>query len=234
MSRRRQFESHDRQQGDCFIRGQQRAGEADRRRRPGRCFHLGRPGLDGLCRPARPAHARTPGSNLLRNTLGADRAGVEQSRRSGSGRVSPSPPRWAGRSSRWPIPTACPPANMAEAPSSAWASGRSVEKQIARAENVRAALALVSRGEAPFGIVYSTDALADKGVKIVDTFPPGSYPPIVYPAALLASGKSPAAMPLLDYLRSAAARAIVGEVRVRVGSISACSNSARTSSGSLR
>ena len=49
-----------------------------------------------------------------------------------------------------------------------WAS---VEKQVARAENVRAALALVSRGEAPFGIVYRTDALADKGVKIVDTFP---------------------------------------------------------------
>ena len=84
----------------------------------------------------------------------------------------------------------------------------SVEKQVARAENVRAALALVSRGEAPFGIVYSTDALSDKGVKIVDTFPPGSYPPIVYPAALLASGKSPAAMPLLDYLRSVAARSI--------------------------
>jgi molybdate transport system substrate-binding protein len=84
----------------------------------------------------------------------------------------------------------------------------SVEKQVARAENVRAALALVSRGEAPFGIVYSTDALSDKGVKIVDTFPPGSYPPIVYPAALLVSGKSPAAMPLLDYLRSVVARSI--------------------------
>ncbi len=84
----------------------------------------------------------------------------------------------------------------------------SVEKQVARAENVRAALALVSRGEAPFGIVYSTDALADKGVKIVDTFPPDSYPPIVYPAAVLASSKSAAARPLLDYLRSAPARAV--------------------------
>jgi molybdate transport system substrate-binding protein len=85
-----------------------------------------------------------------------------------------------------------------------WAS---VEKQVARAENVRAALALVSRGEAPFGIVYSTDALSDKGVKIVDTFPPDSYPPIVYPAALLASSKSAAAKPLLEFLRSAPARA---------------------------
>jgi molybdate transport system substrate-binding protein len=86
-----------------------------------------------------------------------------------------------------------------------WAS---VEKQVARAENVRAALALVSRGEAPFGIVYSTDALSDKGVRIVDTFPPDSYPPIVYPAALLASSKSTAAKPLLDYLRSAPARTV--------------------------
>ena len=85
---------------------------------------------------------------------------------------------------------------------------KGVERQVARAENVRAALALVSRGEAPFGIVYSTDALADKGVKIVDTFPPDSYPPIVYPAAVLASSKSAAARPLLDYLRSAPARAV--------------------------
>jgi molybdate transport system substrate-binding protein len=80
-----------------------------------------------------------------------------------------------------------------------------VEKQVARAENVRAALALVSRGEAPFGIVYSTDALSDKGVRIVDTFPADSYPPIVYPAALLATSKSTAAKPLLDFLRSPAA-----------------------------
>ena len=86
-----------------------------------------------------------------------------------------------------------------------WAS---VERQVARAENVRAALALVSRGEAPFGIVYSTDALSDKGVRIVDTFPPDSYPPIVYPAAVLASSRSVAARPLLDYLRSAPARPV--------------------------
>jgi molybdate transport system substrate-binding protein len=86
-----------------------------------------------------------------------------------------------------------------------WAS---VEGKVARTENVRAALALVSRGEAPFGIVYRTDALADKGVKVVDTFPPATYPPIVYPAALLAASRSTAAKGLLDYLRSALARAI--------------------------
>jgi molybdate transport system substrate-binding protein len=83
-----------------------------------------------------------------------------------------------------------------------------VEKSVARAENVRAALALVSRGEAPFGIVYATDAKADKGVRIVDAFPVGSYPPIVYPAALLATSKSPAGKPLLEYLRSPAARPV--------------------------
>jgi molybdate transport system substrate-binding protein len=83
-----------------------------------------------------------------------------------------------------------------------------VEKQVARAETVRAALALVSRGEAPFGIVYSTDALADKGVRVVDMFPPGSYPPIVYPAAVVATSKAAAAKPLLDYLRSSAARPV--------------------------
>ena len=84
----------------------------------------------------------------------------------------------------------------------------SVEKQVARAENVRAALALVSRGEAPFGIVYRTDALADKGVKIVDTFPSDSHPPIIYPAALIATSRSSAAKPLLDHLRSAPARSV--------------------------
>ena len=83
-----------------------------------------------------------------------------------------------------------------------------VEKQVARAESVRAALALVSRGEAPFGIVYATDAYSDKGVRIVDTFPANTYSPIVYPAAMTARSKSPAAKPLLDYLRSANARPV--------------------------
>ncbi|HEV8500163.1 MAG TPA: molybdate ABC transporter substrate-binding protein [Casimicrobiaceae bacterium] len=86
-----------------------------------------------------------------------------------------------------------------------WAN---VQASVARAENVRAALALVSRGEAPFGIVYSTDAAADKGVRIVDTFPANTHPPIVYPAAMLATSKSSAARLLLDYLRSAPAATV--------------------------
>lgn len=83
-----------------------------------------------------------------------------------------------------------------------------VEKQVARAESVRAALALVSRGEAPFGIVYATDALADKGVRVVDAFPPGSHPPIIYPAAVIAGSKSTASRRLLQYLHSPAARGV--------------------------
>lgn len=85
---------------------------------------------------------------------------------------------------------------------------KSVEKQVARAENVRAALTLVSRGEAPFGVVYRTDALADKGVQIVDTFSAATHAPIVYPAAVLTASKSTSARSLLDYLRSAPARAV--------------------------
>ena len=82
-----------------------------------------------------------------------------------------------------------------------------VEKQVARTDNVRAALALVSRGEAALGVVYSTDAFADKGVRIVDTFPANTHPPIVYPAAVLANSTAPSAKTLLDFLRSPAAGA---------------------------
>jgi molybdate transport system substrate-binding protein len=82
-----------------------------------------------------------------------------------------------------------------------------VSGQIAQAENVRAALALVARGEAPLGIVYQTDAAAEPGVKIFATFPADSHPPIIYPAALTAGAK-PAAGPFLDFLRSASAKAI--------------------------
>jgi len=85
----------------------------------------------------------------------------------------------------------------------------SIERQVARTQNVRAALALVARGEAPLGIVYRTDALAEPAVRIVGTFPAGSHPPVVYPAALIAgSPASAAATALLDALRSPAARPV--------------------------
>ncbi|ATU91370.1 molybdate ABC transporter substrate-binding protein [Phyllobacterium zundukense] len=78
----------------------------------------------------------------------------------------------------------------------------SVENKVAGAESVRAALLLVSRGEAPYGIVYQTDAAADKEVKIVGTFPEDSHKPIIYPIAILAESKNAAAVSLFDYIKS--------------------------------
>lgn len=83
-----------------------------------------------------------------------------------------------------------------------------VAGKVAPAADVRAALVLVSRGEAPFGIVYRTDAIADKNVRIVGEFPDGSHPPIIYPAAVTAGSKNAHARPFLKYLGSPAAQAI--------------------------
>ena len=83
----------------------------------------------------------------------------------------------------------------------------SVKDKIAQAESVRAALLFVSRGEAPLGIVYQTDAAADPSVKIVGTFPENTHPPIIYPVALTKESTNPDAQTLLNYLRSPAARA---------------------------
>ena len=77
--------------------------------------------------------------------------------------------------------------------------------RMAMTENVRAALALVARGEAPLGIVYETDAKVEPGVKIVGTFPADSHPPILYPFAATAAAK-PQAARYLAFLRSAAAK----------------------------
>ncbi len=77
----------------------------------------------------------------------------------------------------------------------------SVSGKLAQAESVRAALLLVSRGEAPLGVVYQTDAVSDPGVRAVAVFPAGSHPPIVYPAALTQKS-GPAAASFLDYIKS--------------------------------
>jgi molybdate transport system substrate-binding protein len=81
------------------------------------------------------------------------------------------------------------------------------EPKFAMAENVRAALLLVSRGEAPLGIVYSTDAKVDAGVKIVGSFPEDSHPAIIYPVAATTTAK-PEAAGYLAFLRSTAAKTI--------------------------
>jgi molybdate transport system substrate-binding protein len=81
-----------------------------------------------------------------------------------------------------------------------------VKGRIAQADNVRAALLLVSRGEAPLGIVYKTDAVSDPNVTIAAIFPAGSHPPIVYPVALTRGSTNPDAVAFLAFLRSAQAK----------------------------
>ncbi|HEX5666301.1 MAG TPA: molybdate ABC transporter substrate-binding protein, partial [Hyphomicrobium sp.] len=70
----------------------------------------------------------------------------------------------------------------------AWAA---VSDQLAETDNVRAALMLVSRGEAPLGIVYGSDAKADANVRVVAVFPAASHPPILYLAAVTKASASP-------------------------------------------
>jgi molybdate transport system substrate-binding protein len=86
----------------------------------------------------------------------------------------------------------------------AWAAA---EPKMAMSDNVRAALILVARGEAPLGIVYETDAKVEPGVKVVGTFPEDSHPPIIYPVAATINAK-PDVTPYLAFLRSQAAKTI--------------------------
>jgi len=79
-----------------------------------------------------------------------------------------------------------------------------IEDRLVRAEDVRSALAFVARGEAPLGIVYATDARAEPRVRVVDTFPLSSHPPIRYAVALTRNA-APAAGAFLTYLRGASA-----------------------------
>lgn len=80
--------------------------------------------------------------------------------------------------------------------------------KVAAAENVRAALALVERGAAPLGIVYATDAMASRGVRVVGAFPAASHSPITYPVALLATSRHPEAEAFRRFLISQEGRAI--------------------------
>ncbi len=83
-----------------------------------------------------------------------------------------------------------------------------VRDRIAQADNVRAALLLVARGEAPLGIVYSTDAAAEPKVKVIATFPEDSHPRIIYPVAVTRDSRHPDAQDFLSHLRSAGPKAV--------------------------
>ncbi|AZO01558.1 molybdate ABC transporter substrate-binding protein [Mesorhizobium sp. M9A.F.Ca.ET.002.03.1.2] len=87
----------------------------------------------------------------------------------------------------------------------------SVEDKVAQAENVRAALKLVSTGEAALGIVYATDAHAEPGVRVIGTFPEDSHPPIVYPVAQTADSKDKDTPAFVKCLQSAKAGALFKE-----------------------
>lgn len=83
-----------------------------------------------------------------------------------------------------------------------------VEPRLARAESVRAAMALVERGEAPFGIVYATDAAASPRVAVAGTFPAESHPQVAYPFAIVAGRDTPAARAFMSAMTAPVAKAI--------------------------
>lgn len=123
--------------------------------------------------------------------------------------------------SRFPLATALGDGRLAMADPDAVPAGKygraaltalkvwpSIEPKLVRAENVRAALALVERGEAAAGIVYATDARVAKGVQIMGIFPPASHKPITYPVALLTASSNPDAEPFRRFLLSRQGKAI--------------------------
>lgn len=91
-----------------------------------------------------------------------------------------------------------------------------LEPKLARAESVRAALALVERGEAPLGIVYSTDAAVAKNVKVVGTFPAGVHETITYPVALVAGHDTPVAKSFFEFLKSNEAKGVFAKYGFKI------------------
>jgi len=85
---------------------------------------------------------------------------------------------------------------------------KAAEPKLAQAENVRATLAFVARGETPVGIVYETDARIEPKVKTIGVFPNDSYPPVTYPVAATSDTKKAAVGQYFTFLRSPAAKAI--------------------------
>lgn len=104
-------------------------------------------------------------------------------------------------------PASVPAGKYGKAALSALGVWDSVAAKLAPAENVRVALEYVARGEAPYGIVYATDAKVAPGVRVAGVFPENTHPPIVYPVALTRHA-SPAARAFLDFLKGPQAKAI--------------------------
>lgn len=113
-------------------------------------------------------------------------------------------------------PDAVPAGRYAKAAFVALGAWQAIEPRVAATDNVRGALALVARGEAPLGVVYRTDALAEPKVRVVATFPATTHPQIVYPVLLLRRAREPQATQLLAFLSSPAARAVFERFGFRV------------------
>ncbi|HEY6894650.1 MAG TPA: molybdate ABC transporter substrate-binding protein [Rhodanobacteraceae bacterium] len=105
-------------------------------------------------------------------------------------------------------PNSVPAGKYAKAALTALGVWDSIASRIVSADNVRAALNFVAKGEAPLGVVYRSDAVSEPAVRIVDTFPESSHAPIVYPAAIVADHDTPAARALLALLRAPSSQAI--------------------------
>ncbi|MET0179092.1 MAG: molybdate ABC transporter substrate-binding protein [Novosphingobium sp.] len=105
-------------------------------------------------------------------------------------------------------PAAVPAGRYARAALTSLGVWDSVAGKLAPAENVRAALAFVERGEAPLGIVYETDARASVKVRVVGRFPAATHPPIVYPVALLRRSRNPEAEAFRRFLVAPAGRSV--------------------------
>jgi molybdate transport system substrate-binding protein len=84
----------------------------------------------------------------------------------------------------------------------------SVSDKVAIAEDVRVAVTMVGRGDAPLAVVFATDAADEPLVRVIGAFPDESHPPIVYPIAVVAASQHPDATRLLGYLKSPAASAV--------------------------
>ena len=105
-------------------------------------------------------------------------------------------------------PDSHPAGRMAKASLTALGIWDAVAKTVARAENPLLAVKMVARGDAPYAVVFTTDAMTEPGVSIVATFPDDSHPPIRYPVAILAKSANPDAPRFLDYLLSSTATEI--------------------------
>ncbi len=131
---------------------------------------------------------------------------------------SPVPPRALGRGFEWlrllghdgrlavGDPDHVPAGIYAKEALNSLGQWTDLEARLARADDVRGALAFVERGDAPLGIVYVTDARVSTKVKIVGVFPPSSHSPIIYPAAIMKGAEAASVRNYYDYLRSNEAR----------------------------